>query len=149
MKVTGGCHCGHIIYEAEVDPTTVRGLSLHGFPKTDRHGVSDQHCKSARNIRAEERDAKIYIKTAESGSKRAHGFCPECGTPIYSAAPEPNPSRYALRVGAIEERTQFAPPIRQIWCQSAFALVDEFDRCGASRAAIKARRRHSCRDFSA
>jgi len=58
MKVTGGCHCGHIIYEAEVDPTTVRGLSLHGFPKTDRHGVSDQHCKSARNIRAEERDAK-------------------------------------------------------------------------------------------
>jgi hypothetical protein len=25
---------------------------------------------------------KIYIKTAESGNKRAHAFCPECGTPI-------------------------------------------------------------------
>ena len=24
MKVTGGCHCGHITYEAEVDPATVR-----------------------------------------------------------------------------------------------------------------------------
>ena len=24
MKVTGGCHCGHILYEAEVDPATVR-----------------------------------------------------------------------------------------------------------------------------
>ena len=24
MNVTGGCHCGQITYEAEVDPTTVR-----------------------------------------------------------------------------------------------------------------------------
>jgi hypothetical protein len=24
MKVTGGCHCGHITYEAEVNPATVR-----------------------------------------------------------------------------------------------------------------------------
>jgi len=24
MKVTGGCHCGHMSYEAEVDPATVR-----------------------------------------------------------------------------------------------------------------------------
>ncbi len=24
MKVTGRCHCGHITYEAEVDPATVR-----------------------------------------------------------------------------------------------------------------------------
>ncbi len=24
MKVTGGCHCGQITYEAEVDPATVR-----------------------------------------------------------------------------------------------------------------------------
>ena len=24
MKVTGGCHCGHITYDAEVDPATVR-----------------------------------------------------------------------------------------------------------------------------
>jgi hypothetical protein len=24
MKVTGHCHCGHITYEAEVDPATVR-----------------------------------------------------------------------------------------------------------------------------
>ena len=62
---------------------------------------------------------KFYIKTAESGSNRAHGFCPECGAPIYAAAPDPNPSTYALRVGAIEQRAEFAPPIRQIWCRSA------------------------------
>ena len=42
---------------------------------------------------------KIYIKTAESGTKRAHGFCPECGTPLYSTSPEANPQSYGLRVG--------------------------------------------------
>ena len=25
MKVTGGCHCGHITYEAEADPATASG----------------------------------------------------------------------------------------------------------------------------
>lgn len=100
--------------------------------KTDRHGISNQHRESAGDIRDEERDAKIYIKTAESGSKRAHGFCPECGTPIYAAAPEPNPSTYALRVGAIEQRAELALPVRQIWCRSA--LPWSMDLTGVERA---------------
>jgi hypothetical protein len=75
---------------------------------------------------------KIYIKTAESGSKRAHGFCPECGTPIYAAAPEPNPSTYALRLGAIEQRAQLSPPVRQIWCRSA--LPWSMDLTGVEQA---------------
>src|SRR5262249_13581681 len=62
---------------------------------------------------------KIYIKTAESGNRRAHGFCPECGTPIYSTSPEPNPPSYGLRVGGIDQRAQCAQPARQIWCRSA------------------------------
>ena len=52
---------------------------------------------------------KIYIKTAESGYRRAHAFCPECGTPIYSTT-----------------RTQLAPPARQIWCRSALPWSMDF-----------------------
>src|ERR1700733_13982488 len=62
---------------------------------------------------------KIYIKTAESGTKRAHAFCPECGTPIYATALEPKPSIYGLRGGGIDQRAQLAPPARQQWCRSA------------------------------
>ena len=50
---------------------------------------------------------EIYIKTAESGNKRAHGFCPECGTPIYATSPGPHPSTYGRRVGGIDQRAQF------------------------------------------
>ena len=75
---------------------------------------------------------KIYVKTAESGNKRAHGFCPECGTPIYATSPDPNPSTYGLRVGGINQRAQFAPPARQIWCRSA--LPWSMDLQGVERA---------------
>jgi hypothetical protein len=73
---------------------------------------------------------KIYIKTAESGNKRAHGFCPECGTPIYAAAPGANPSSYGLRVGALDRRAELRPS-RQGWCRSA--LPWSMDLTGVER----------------
>ena len=60
---------------------------------------------------------KIYIKTAESGTKRAHAFCPDCGTPLYAAALKDTPF-YSLRLGAIKERAALLPS-EQIWCRSA------------------------------
>lgn len=62
---------------------------------------------------------KSYIKTAESGNKRAHSFCPKCGTPIYAITPEANTSTYGLGVGGIDQRGRFAPPTQQRWCRSA------------------------------
>jgi hypothetical protein len=59
----------------------------------------------------------IYIKTANSGSKWAIAFCPECGTPIYAAMAE-HPTSYSLRIGTLKERAQLEPKL-QIWCESA------------------------------
>jgi hypothetical protein len=60
---------------------------------------------------------KIYVKTADSGAKRAHGFCSDCGSPVYSCAVE-DPQSYSLRVGCLRQRAEL-PPRRQIWCRSA------------------------------
>ena len=65
-------------------------------------------------------EPKIYIKTAESGSKRAHAFCPDCGTPMYASAIS-NPPSYSLRVGSIKQRRELNRPKRQIWCRSALS----------------------------
>jgi hypothetical protein len=61
-----------------------------------------------------------YIKTAESGTKRRHAFCPTCGTPVYATAMD-NPMSYSLRVGTIRQRDSLGPPARQIWCRSALS----------------------------
>jgi len=61
---------------------------------------------------------KIYINTtAESGTRRAHAFCPDCGTPVYAAAVTNTPT-YSLRIGTLRQRAELRPH-RQIWCRSA------------------------------
>jgi hypothetical protein len=113
MIVTGGCHCGHITYEAEVDPATVRVCHCTDSQRLTGTVFRTNVASLPGTFRLRSGAPKIYIKTAESGNKRAHAFCPECGTPIYAAAPEPNPSTYGLRVGGIVQCAQLAPPARQ------------------------------------
>ena len=60
---------------------------------------------------------KTYVKTAESGNRRAQVFCGDCGTPLYSADAV-GARTYTLRIGPLAERAQL-PPQRQIWCEAA------------------------------
>ena len=59
----------------------------------------------------------IYVKTAESGARRVQGFCPRCGTPIYSTAEGDEPKLYSIRVGTARQRTALVPKV-QIWSRS-------------------------------
>ena len=76
MKIDGGCHCGYITYVAEIDPDTVgichctdcQTLSGSAFR------TSVRAAKDAFSLRSGQ--PKIYVKTAESGNKRAQAFCP-------------------------------------------------------------------------
>ena len=118
MRIEGGCHCGRITYEADVDPEMVAICHC-----TDCQTLTGTAFRA--NIQAPAQtfvlrgEPKIYIKTtAESGNRRAHAFCGDCGTPIYAAAIE-NPPTYSLRIGGIKQRAEFGLPKRQIWCQSA------------------------------
>jgi hypothetical protein len=121
MHVDGGCHCGYITYEAEVDPATVgichctdcQTLTGTAYRVTVRSGKGAFRLLSGQ--------PKIYVKTAESGNQRAHGFCPECGTPLF-ATTVGNPDVYGIRVGTTRQRRQLLPK-RQGWCRSALDWV--------------------------
>ena len=132
MKITGGCHCGHISYAAEVEPGTVRVCHCADCQKLTGTAFRANIASLAGTFRLTGGAPTIYIKTAESGNKRAHAFCPECGTPIYAADPGPNPSSYGLRVGGIDQRAELGAPARQIWCRSA--LPWSMDISGVAQA---------------
>ncbi|MGN6515844.1 MAG: GFA family protein [Rhizomicrobium sp.] len=116
MKIDGRCHCGRVTFEAEVDPVTAGICHC-----TDCQMLSGSAYRVS--VRAAARDFTIrgdvstYIKTADSGNKRKHAFCPNCGTPIYATQLE-HPTAYTLRVGTIRQRAELAPQ-RQIYCQSS------------------------------
>ena len=117
MQIQGGCHCGYITYEADVDPDRVRICHCTDCQNLtgSAYRVNVNTPKSRFNLLTG--TPKLYVKTAESGSKRAHGFCPECGTPIYSTADVADPESYGLRVGTIRQRAQL-PPKQMGWCRS-------------------------------
>ena len=124
MRITGGCHCGAIKYEAEVDPATVAICHC-----TDCQVMSGSAFRA--NVPAKREGfkltgtPKVYIKTAESGNKRAQAFCPDCGTHVYATSPE-NQQVFGIRVGTSDQRSELKP-VRQIWCQSAQPWTTSID----------------------
>src|SRR5436305_4482489 len=117
MVVSGRCHCGAITDEAEVDPATV-GICHCTDCQTLTGSVYRVSVPApAATFRLLSGKPKEYVKTAESGTKRVHAFCDQCGAPVYATAIA-NRASYSLRVGALDRRAEL-PPQRQIWCKSA------------------------------
>jgi len=118
MKVHGHCHCGGIAYEAEVDPARVSACHCSDCQMLTGSAFRVSVPAPAESFRITG-TPKTYIKVADSGNRRVHAFCPECGAPVYSSAVS-DPPTYSLRVGCLDERANLSPG-RQIWCGSALA----------------------------
>lgn len=117
MQVTGRCHCGKVSYEAELDPANVAICHCSDCQMLSGSPYRVSVRVPADTFRMLSGQVKAYIKTAESGAKRAHSFCPDCGTPVHSSDVT-NPKTYSLRVGCLDKRAEL-PPRRQIWCKSS------------------------------
>lgn len=117
MQVRGTCHCGQIAYEADVDPEDVSVCHCTDCQMLTGSAYRVSVRASGESFRLLRGEPKSYIKTAQSGARRAHYFCANCGTPTYARAAQ-DPTTYSLRVGCLEQRFSL-PPRMQIWCQSA------------------------------
>ena len=127
MQIDGGCHCGNITYEAEADPE--KAVICHC---TDCQRMSGAPYNAVVMVPADKFSLKsgtlkMYVKTAESGNRRAQMFCPECGTRIYATSmddpPDGAPKIFGVRLGSVNDQSQITPK-RQIWHRSAQDWVD-------------------------
>jgi hypothetical protein len=133
MKVDGRCHCGQIRYEAQIDPATVSVCHCTDCQTLTGTAYRVSVPASAPHLAFLSGTPKIYVKTAESGNRRAQGFCADCGTPLYSADAQ-DPQVYFLRVGTLSQRADL-PPTRQIWCQSALPWASDIRSLAPSERA--------------
>src|SRR5947209_10944011 len=104
MKIDGCCHCGYIMYEAEIDPEKV--VICHCTDCQILSGSAFRTVALTREgtFRLLSGKPKVYVKTAESGTKRQQSFCPEYGTPIYSATVGDGAKVHGVRVGTVRQR---------------------------------------------
>jgi hypothetical protein len=128
MRIDGGCHCGKIKFEAEVDPRRVTICHC-----TDCQSFSGAPYRASVPVNAENLtlhgQPRIYEKTAANGNKRLQAFCQDCGSPIYATGATDR-TVLNLRLGAINQRAEL-PPTAQGWCGSALPCA--FDISGIRR----------------
>ncbi len=104
MKVTGGCHCGQITYEAEVDPATIRVCHCTDCQKLTGTAFRATIASLPGTFVLKSGTPKIYIKTAESGNKRGGGGLGSTDrkltvlSAVFSACPHPSLPRLRGRV---------------------------------------------------
>lgn len=114
MKITGGCYCRKIRYEAEGEPI-MRGLC---------------HCRECQYISGG--GANVALAMPQSGFRYTSGtpksfarsdlespverqFCPDCGTSLLSLPPG-LPGMVILKVGTMDEPTQYGEPEMAFYC---------------------------------
>ena len=126
MKIDGSCHCGYVTFEAEADPETTTLCNC-----TDCQRMSGAPFRAVVTARPgtfvvlSGKPAE-YRKTADSGAVRPQGFCPHCGTAIYSTSDGHDPKAYNVRVGAVRQRNELLPR-RQLFVRSQQAWVNDLD----------------------
>jgi len=124
MKVTGRCHCGQVRYEAEIDPAKVNLCNCTDCQMLTGSVFRVAVPAPAATYRLLSGQPRVYVKTADSGTKRRHSFCPNCGTPVSATADTGKPETYSLRVGCLDQRAQL-PHRRRIWCKSALGWAQD------------------------
>jgi hypothetical protein len=116
MKIDGGCHCGAISYQAEVDPSRV--VICHC---TDCQTISGGPYRVNVPVLVANLDLRgeptTYVKIGGSGDAVTTAFCGRCGAALYSSKGAA-PNYINLRLGAVSQRARL-PPKAQGFCGSA------------------------------
>ena len=128
-KITGGCHCRNIVYEAQADLN--KTLICHC---TDCQIMSGSAFRTIVFVPEHQfthlgEKPKQYIKIADSGNKRAMNFCGICGSHIYACDLDDTSDSqrvFGIRLGTCDQRKSIKP-YEQYYCKSKLPWVDDIN----------------------
>ena len=119
MKITGGCHCKNVAYEAYVNEEVVVICHCTDCQRLSASSYRISVVSAEQNFKLLNNEPKIYIKTTDSGTPRIQAFCSECGSSIYATSVNDVGHRnFNIRLGTVDEIEKFSPT-KQIWSRSA------------------------------
>ncbi|OQP84078.1 aldehyde-activating protein [Rhizobium rhizosphaerae] len=130
MRIDGGCHCGAIAYEAEVDPEAVGLCHCTDCQALTGSAFRVTVTARAQDFRITRGEPTIYRKQGDNGRPRLQAFCRQCGSPLYTTGVDEDAEAVGIRWGGIAQRRSLAPN-HQIWCNSAADWLDSIGRLPA------------------
>lgn len=124
MRIDGQCHCGHVKYEAEIDPARVTICHCTDCQRLTGSAYRVTAVTDTSKIRLTASPPKLYTKYGDNGRPRLQYFCPECGSPLFTTGEGEAADVTGIRVGTINQRRELKPS-RQIWCRSALPWIND------------------------
>jgi hypothetical protein len=123
MEIKGGCLCGKVRFTLSQPPIAMRLCWCRDcqYFAAGNATVNVVFKSEALRVEGELRD---FESVADSGNRMHRRFCPNCGTPVFSAA-ESRPHLVIVRNGALDD-TDLLKPSATIWTDSApdWAWID-------------------------
>lgn len=116
MKTEGGCLCKAVRFSVEGPPlaTRVCWCRLCQYLSGGNGMVSVCFRSEGLNVNGK---VHWFESTADSGNRMERGFCPACGTPLFSKT-EARPHLIFIRAGALDDPNLVAPQ-QTIWTEEA------------------------------
>jgi hypothetical protein len=124
MHIDGQCHCGHVKYEAEIDPGKISICHCTDCQRLTGGAYRVTAITPTGNLRLIANPPKVYTKYGDNGRPRFQSFCPECGSPLFTSGDGNDAATTGIRLGTINQRRELKPS-RQIWCRSALSWVND------------------------
>ncbi|HEY0113713.1 MAG TPA: GFA family protein [Allosphingosinicella sp.] len=116
MAVSGGCLCRGVRFTVDAEPMTARMCWCRLCQYLGGGSATVNLCFPAEAVRTEG-EVRWYESVADSGNAMRRGFCPNCGTPLFSIA-EVRPHLVFIRAGALDDPNLMAPEAI-IWTKEA------------------------------
>jgi len=117
MPHHGHCFCGQVQYSIDAEPVGARMCWCRDcqYIASGSATVNALFPDEAVTFTGE---ITTIVKTADSGNTVERGFCPECGSQIYSRTTEPKGLPIRIRAGTLDNPGLIAP-LAAIWVDSA------------------------------
>jgi hypothetical protein len=123
MTINGGCLCGAVRFTIDAAPMAARTCWCRLCQYLGGGSATVNVCFPADAVTIDG-EVRYHDNIADSGNRMRRGFCPACGTPLFSAA-ESRPHLLFVRAGALDDPGVMAPAMT-IWTSQApeWACID-------------------------
>lgn len=116
MKTEGGCLCKSVRFSVEGEPLVTRVCWCRLCQYLSGGNGMVSVCFRSESLKVSGK-VQWFESIADSGNRMERGFCPACGTPLFSKT-EARPHLVFIRAGSLDNPNLMAPA-QTIWTKEA------------------------------
>jgi hypothetical protein len=105
---TGGCACGAIRYQCAAEPLLALNCHCRACQRASGTAFAAILRVPAQAFTVTKGAPKFYTVTGDSGNTVSRGFCPECGSPLFSRL-SGLADVVGVRVGSLDDPRHYRP----------------------------------------